>query len=316
MFLSIIVPIYNVEKYLDKCINSVLNQSDRDFELIMIDDCSSDKSFTIASKYSDINNVKLIKKETNSGLSDTRNLGLKVASGEYVMFLDSDDYIEEDSVSRIKLDILNNNYPDVSYYGFFKETADKSVLLYGSVSQKGLKYTNVDYMKNELRNRRLSPAACFGVYNRNFIISNNLFFKSGILHEDELWTPQVLLHANGVYVSEYAYYHYVKRDNSITTKKDKTKNSIDIINTCYELETIFDEVEDKKLKILLNNHLSMLYMKAMTIGKMYEKNKKKYIDKFFPIKKAYLFQERMKALLFLFDLRIYCFLNNLKKGDL
>lgn len=94
MRFSIIVPIYNTEKYLDKCIKSVLNQTMSDYELILIDDCSTDDSLTIACKYKS-EHIKVLKNVSNSGLSETRNLGIKNASGDYIVFLDSDDYIEK-----------------------------------------------------------------------------------------------------------------------------------------------------------------------------------------------------------------------------
>ena len=94
MFISVIVPVYNVEKYLDKCLESLLNQHYSDMEIVVVDDKSTDGSLNIAKKYEKHTNVKVVAKEKNSGLSDTRNVGIKESCGQYIMFLDSDDYVE------------------------------------------------------------------------------------------------------------------------------------------------------------------------------------------------------------------------------
>ncbi|EOU2021355.1 glycosyltransferase family 2 protein, partial [Clostridium perfringens] len=99
MKISIIVPVYNVENYLEKCIDSILSQSYKNIELILINDGSLDKSGEICDRYKS-DNVKIIHKK-NTGLSETRNLGIKASTGEYLMFVDSDDWIVEDCISEI-----------------------------------------------------------------------------------------------------------------------------------------------------------------------------------------------------------------------
>lgn len=314
MLLSIIVPIYNVKQYLEKCIESVINQNATNYELILIDDCSTDGSLSIAKKYENKSNVKIIKKENNTGLSDTRNIGLRKANGEYILFLDSDDYIEGGSLKNIESIIISQNYPDIVYFGFFEEDDNQKKYLkkYGYRSVKNSKFSGTEFAKSELMQRILYPAVCFGIYKRDFLISNNLFFKVGILHEDELWTPQVVLKAGIIYTSDYIYYHYVRRQNSITTQKDKFQNAIDLIHICKELDLLLQQIDDKKLYKLMNNHIAMIYMKAMTIGKLFDKNKRKYINRFYPLKKSYFLFDRAKSLLFAFNLKLYYLANNIK----
>lgn len=314
MLLSIIVPMYNVEKYLTKCIESVLSQEMSNYELILIDDCSTDSTLSCAKKYGDIKKVKIIEKKKNSGLSDTRNIGMGVACGTYILFLDSDDYIEEGALSTIQNIINEQRNPDVIYFGFYKEKEKEKSgsILYGYKSEKNHLYTGIEYAKNELQRRVLSPAACFGIYKREFLIANKLFFKVGTFHEDELWTPQVVMKADTIYVTDYAYYHYVKRDGSITTKKDKTQNGIDLVNICKELDDMFSNIEDSKLRRLLDNHIAMRYMKAVCYGKLFRKEKKQYVNRFYPIRKAYLPYEKVKAVLFAFSLRLYYLFDQMK----
>ncbi|MDY5232272.1 MAG: glycosyltransferase family A protein [Faecalicoccus sp.] len=313
MRFSIIIPIYNTEMYLDKCINSILNQTFSDYELFLIDDCSTDSSLTIAYKYKS-NRVKILKNSSNFGLSETRNIGIKKATGDYIVFLDSDDYFERNALFNLNKLICEHEFPDIIYTGFIEERGTNMVKKYGYVSAPNKIYSNYDYFRSELRQRTLYAAACFGIYKRKTIIDNKLFFKKGIYHEDELWTPQVINKAKKIYLSDLAYYHYVRRDGSITKVKDKTKNGVDLIDTCYELIKIFSNMEDKNLKKKIDNHTAMLYMKAMCRGRLYRKEYINLIDKKFPIRYASFFIGRVKALLF-FISPYYYYLLDKKYGD-
>ena len=313
MKFSIIVPVYNTEKYLAKCIQSIEKQTFEDYELILIDDCSVDESLNVAKKFLK-NNVKIYRNEQNLGLSSTRNLGIKKAQGEYILFLDSDDYLDYEALNLLNNIIDENKKPDIIYTGFVEEREYSSTVKYGCVCNKNYLYTNYDFLLEELKARNLYAAACFGVYKRKLLIDNELFFKPKIFHEDELWTPQILSKAKTVYVSDVVYYHYVRRENSITTIKDKTQNGIDLIESCKELLEIFKECNDFKLKRMMDNHIAMLYMKAMCRGKLYRKEYKNLIDRRFPIRNTYTFFDKLKSVLFLISPRIYYFLD-LKLGD-
>jgi len=305
MFFSIIVPMYNVEKYLSKCIESILNQHYKDMEIIIIDDKSTDNSLSIAEKYEKYKNIKIISKERNSGLSESRNIGIREARGKYIIFLDSDDYIDENALLDLNKLICEHEFPDIIYTKFIEEREEYCEEKCGYVSESNKIYSRYDFLKSELEKRNLYAAACFGVYKRKLIIDNKLFFKPGICHEDELWTPQVINKAETIYLSDLAYYHYIRRDNSITKAKDKTKNGIDLINTCYELFVLFNDMDDNYLKKLMNNHIAMLYMKAMCRGKLFRKKYAYMIDKKIPLKYASTLKDRIKAILFLCNLHVY-----------
>lgn len=314
MRFSVIVPIYNTEKYLDKCIQSVLCQTLSDYELLLIDDCSTDSSLTIACKYQSSDHVAILRNSSNSGLSKTRNIGIEYASGDYIVFLDSDDYIDQNALFDLNKLICENNFPDIIYNGFVEERGRNKEKKYGYVSKANKIYTGHDFLKSELEKRTLYAAACFGIYKRKLIIDNKLFFKPGIYHEDELWTPQVVDKAMAIYVSDLAYYHYIRRDNSITKVKDKTRNGIDLIESCYELMSIFSKMDDYYLKKMMDNHIAMLYMKAMCRGRLYRKKYSKLIDRKFPVRYAGTPIDKVKALLFLLSPYLYYLLDR-KYGD-
>lgn len=313
MRFSIIVPIYNTEKYLDKCIQSVLGQTLSDYELLLIDDCSMDSSLTIAYRYQS-DRVRILKNSSNSGLSKTRNKGMEYASGDYIVFLDSDDYIDKNALFDLNKLICENGFPDIIYTGFVEERGETKTKKYGYASEPNKIYNRHDFLKSELEKRTLYAAACFGIYKRKLIIDNKLFFKPGICHEDELWTPQVVNKATFIYLSDLTYYHYIRRNDSITKVKDKTKNGIDLLESCYDLMNIFSTMDDCYLKRMMNNHIAMLYMKAMCRGRLYRKEYSKLIDRKFPIHYAATSIDKIKAILFLFSPYIYYLLDR-KYGD-
>jgi len=227
MLFSIIVPIFNVEQYLEQCISSLITQDISNYEIILIDDCSTDKSGIIAQEWSKKDSkISYYRKKVNSGLSDTRNYGIKVAKSDYILFIDSDDYIDKNVLGSLKSIIIKNNRPDIVYLGYYLEKQGKYEKKYNYFCDKNVLMNSRQFMKKELQQRNLPIAACFAVYRRQYIIDHTLLFKTGIYHEDELWSPQILYNSNLVYISDMIFYHYVIRQGSITTSKDKTKNGI------------------------------------------------------------------------------------------
>ncbi len=313
MFISVIVPVYNVEKYLNKCMTSLLNQHYTDMEIIIVDDKSTDSSLSIAKGYKKYKNIKVISKEKNSGLSDSRNIGIREASGKYIMFLDSDDYVEDDCFFKIQEIVKEEHEPDIVYFGYYEEYEDTNIknVKYGYVSSRNHAYTGEEFAFAELRKRNLYAAACFGIYKRELLMKNKLFFESGILHEDELWTPQVILNADKVYTSDYVFYHYLRRKGSITRSGDKTKHGKDMLYICKKLDKVSKTIKVSRLKKYMDNHIAMLYMKGMTEGKLYQKQVE--IDRFYPLRKACFAKDRVKAILFALNLKIYYKINTMSK---
>ncbi len=304
MKLSIIVPVYNVKDYLDKCLESLINISYIDYEVILINDGSTDCSDNICESYqSKFPHIIRYFSKKNSGLSDTRNMGIKYSKGDYVCFVDSDDYI--DSAKLIKLwKIIEQKKPDITYFGFYCESKNYQIIKYPFKSNKNMFFDSLNFMKNELNCRNLPVAACFGIYKKELITDNNLYFKSGILHEDERWTPEMLLKSHTIYTSDIVIYHYVQRENSITHKKDRTKNAIDLISTCNYLDSL--DITDFQLKRLFRNRQAMVYMRATVIGKLFKK--KNAISRSYPLMHSYKIFDIIKSIIYLFSPRFYCFI--------
>lgn len=234
---SIIIPVYNVETYIEKCMLSVLNQTYSHIEAIIVDDCTPDNSIEIAQKvitrYSG-KNVRILKHATNSGLSAARNTGIKEATGDYIYFLDSDDEITIDAI-EVLVSLLKNKRLD---------------FVLGGVKQV---YPNfVDYIlpksiKNRIleSNKSIRDSFFEGKWNlmawnklvkKDFILENDLFFEEGIYHEDNLWSFQLAIFANSMGLTDAVTYIYYINQGSISTSI-KQKNIDDLV---FVLSLIID----------------------------------------------------------------------------
>ena len=224
MLFSIIVPVYNVEKYLNKCVDSILCQTCADFELILVDDGSSDNSPIICDEYTKKDNrVKVIHKE-NGGQTSARNAGLEIALGEYVVFIDSDDWVSENYLELFEKAIKEHGV-DVVCCGMVKvsEEEQQAVPLnfrYGYYDRKA--------MENEIfpcliysKENKLIPTALWGkVYKKELVVKfiNQVDHRIKIGEDAAIVKPAVY-NANGVYIYEDCGYYYRTNPNSVTQNK-------------------------------------------------------------------------------------------------
>lgn len=307
-YISIIVPVYNVESYLDKCIASIVNQTSHEWEAILVDDGSTDNSGAICDKWaSQCQQIKVIH-QTNKGLSGARNAGINLARGEYILLLDSDDYLELTALEKIS-SRLHKNKPDILYGKAL--TVDNNgnkqeKMKYHQFSERV--YLGKEYLE-KLNNSTSIITFCaqFGVYSRKFLNKNDIRFCEGLIHEDELWTPCVLLKAKTVfYMDEFFYNHYV-REGSIMHSGNIEKSAINTIQVCMKLREIYEEYPKKQIKYL-RDRLAMLYLRAIPYYPCY----KQLIELFgrgFPMKYASSKKNRVKSLLYFVTPRGYCFIS-------
>lgn len=223
MKLSIIVPIYNVAPYLRKCVDSLLAQDISDYEIILVDDGSPDECPQICDEYAATHSRIHVIHQENAGLSAARNSGIAIAQGEYIWFVDSDDYVAlnilgvlMDQIERDNLDVLRFRYQNVKESGEvfapYKDMTNHND--YSAVPTDGLTFLN-ERMGNQ----------CYAV---QFIIRRTMaiveLFTHGIYFEDTDWTPRMLLHAERVASTELVAYNYLWREGSITlSQKDIQK---------------------------------------------------------------------------------------------
>ncbi|MCM1265222.1 MAG: glycosyltransferase [Candidatus Gastranaerophilales bacterium] len=207
---SVIVPAYNVEKYLARCLDSLIFQTLGDIEIICVNDGSSDSSADILARYAERDNrIKVVYQE-NYGMSAARNLGLKYASGEFIGFVDADDFIDKNYYEYLYDAVILNN-ADIACASVIRENEKK-------------KYTLIEYTKNEcfadvklkFENAKL-PQYCFvwnKIYRRDSLVKQDLSFIDGMLYEDMIYTPDVLLNLGKMVTVSGTYYHYWKNENS------------------------------------------------------------------------------------------------------
>lgn len=222
--LSIIVPIYKVEQYLAKCVDSLLNQDllPEEYEIVLVDDGSPDRCGEICDEYAaKFANIKVVHR-ANGGLSAARNSGIEVAQGQYIQFVDSDDYLEPNVLKTLvarmetdNLDILRFDYQNVNeHYEVFDP------------NKEGKRY--VDY-RDEVCDGLffLTNRLGLGCYAWQFIIKREMLascrFKEGIYFEDTEWTPRLLLKAKRVTSTDLMVYNYLMREGSITQSVDEKK---------------------------------------------------------------------------------------------
>ena len=211
--ISVIVPVYNAEKYLSRCIDSILAQSYKDFELLLIDDGSKDGSATICDNYAIKDSRVRVFHKANGGVSSARNLGLDNATGEWITFIDSDDYVESEYLKNFTQD------SDLSLQGYYN--GDNMVRYEEAFvySEPGAEYLNKNYV--------------YGPYCKLFrskiIKLNNIRFDEDLsFGEDILFCLKYMLHAYDMHVSTYVGYHYVIYDNSLSTAKKSYKDIYDM----------------------------------------------------------------------------------------
>ena len=219
--ISVIVPIYNVEKYLPRCVDSLLTQTFRDFELILVEDGSPDNCAAICDNYAKSDpRIRVIHK-TNGGLSDARNAGLRVSKGEYISFIDSDDWVAPDFLEHM-MELLNNEHADICECRVSKkyEEIESSS---GTVQDSKSEYSSEDaviwHYSAEEALRELIQDGVFRQHVWNKLYSRNCIegvdFPVGKMNEDEFWTFQVFGNAKKLIKTDRILYYYFQRTDSI-----------------------------------------------------------------------------------------------------
>lgn len=249
--ISIIIPVYNVGALLRKSVDSVVKQMGRDCEVVIVDDGSTDESCIICDEYSNANNVIVIHRP-NGGLSSARNAGIDIAKGDYLLFLDSDDYLRPGSIRLLtsltrqvdKFDFIQFRYDEVTDY------TD-----YGKVDEVQGLYETTD--RRQMFERKfalggIGASACTKLISKD--VFQTLRFKEGIIHEDEQFTIHLINQAKrAVYISN-PLYMYVQRAGSIITSAFRP-DRLDIIGVLEEQMSILKINGLEELEALVRNNL-------------------------------------------------------------
>lgn len=238
IILSIIIPIYNSQKYLEECLNSVINQNLKNVEIILVNDGSSDKSGQIAREYQENTENIILIEQKNQGVSSARNKGILNARGKYIMFIDSDDYISLDALSKIKNLLKYNQEYDLIMFGLISGT--KAQKLYLSINGfLNQEITNLKQLIPKLIYHELLNSPVNKIYNREIIINNNIFFDMSLdIAEDLLFNTQYISKINNFYCLSTCLYTYrVDAEGSLTKRfrEDKYEQLIYVNNYSREI---------------------------------------------------------------------------------
>lgn len=267
--ISVIIPIYNVEKYLRETLESVINQTLKEIEIILVNDGSTDNSLEIAEEYKRKDQrIKLINQE-NSGLSVARNVGIENSTGQYILFVDSDDYLELNTLNEC-YNCYKNKKVDLIYFearpfldGINKKINYNCYQKQGIIEENRI-YSGEEFLKICLKNNIYTPSACLYLIRKDLL--KDLRFFPKIYHEDDLFTTKLLLKVEKVYYIAKKFYNRRYRIDSITTKKI----SLDHIRSRYiifkELEKLLLEQENEKKELIrkvIRNEINIIVSSSM-----------------------------------------------------
>ncbi len=309
---SVVIPIYNASAYLRECVDSVLRQTYDNYEIILVNDGSTDDSFEICKEYAAANRSIHAYTKENEGLSATRNYGLSVCQGDYIVFLDSDDYIESESLQKFNAAIEKTGADIVASYAYHIDTdggqhKSRPFLLNAEFPMSG-----TEFFKKSLYQNNMRACAPFYITSKKLIDKYNMQFQSGLYHEDELWTPKLLFYAEKVVDLSFYFYNYrLSNTQSITRDPSKKmKRALDRMQIACELCDFFSPYTQKKYDCFQDN-IAAQYMYAVYDGNLINAGQK--VDRFFPLKHAKTKNYIVKGLIFAASPRLACKLRAYKK---
>ena len=286
--LSIIIPVYNVEQYLEKCLQSCLSQDipHKEYEIIVVNDGSPDGSLHIAERIaSNSTNVSVISQE-NGGLSAARNTGLKVAKGEYIWFVDSDDWIEANCLKQL-IDTLYGEQLDALVIN--------GVRVINGVEKRNPPRVYTDKIlsgKEFLKGTVDNCAAVITNYKRALLRENNLEFMKGIFHEDAEFTPRAYFYVEKIAIKNYHFYYNLLNPLSITQKVNPKKgfDLIDVASNLFKFQQGIQKEDNSYYNKYITSALNQALNNAILMNKS---NKSLFIDKIG--KNKYLFNSLIKS---------------------
>ena len=303
---SLIVPVYNVEKELARCMNSLLAQEYENLEILLVDDGSPDACPALCDAYAKKNHTVTVIHKKNGGLSDARNVGMSAATGEFILFIDSDDTIEPDTCKRLAETIQSlKKEPDV-VVGECRELRDnKTVFQHHTNLCENTLYTAVEYLGHTIPVGEFYCPAWLNCYRLEFLKQKGLLFALGLLHEDMEWTPKVFLSEPQITYMRGPFYNYIIRNGSITQTADFSQHIKDSMTIYTGWKNRFAQINDLKTKKLLNGFLAKCYINTCARYRVDKESQTNKINLVFLFKYGFDRKEKLKALAFCCAPKLY-----------
>lgn len=317
--LSVIVPVYNTEKYLDKCLDSLVNQTFEDIEILIINDGTKDNSEEIIENYIKRypNKIKYFKKE-NGGLSDTKNYGVERALGEYITFVDSDDYVDKDLY--IQLRSCMENQIDLIKYKLIRVDEEYAEIGRGEGPVFG-KSTGERAFQILFPNDTMIEPSWLYLYRKEFFVKNKFKFSVGLYHEDFGLTPLCIVCAESVISTAVYGYYYLLRENSITTNLDYEKKKERSYDLLKHYDNMIDKIENCEVKDDTKKNIKQYYTNTilLQIEELLDIDKKNFIQEIKQRKMIHNIQiknvkQLIKRILLIINIELYIKINKRYKG--
>ncbi|MGO5074106.1 glycosyltransferase family 2 protein [Clostridium sporogenes] len=315
MKVSVIVISYNIQDCIAQCLDSLNNQTYKEFEIIVVDDGSCDNTMNIIKEYKKLNkNIKLIQKD-NGGPASARNVGLRNSNGEYILFIDGDDWIEPDTIEKMYSEAQKFN-ADIVISDFFVNNGNEQTIHKGN-STKAVK--NIDVIRN-LFLSNIIPSALNKLYKKSLFDDYNIYFDEELFSGEDLEINTRLFYfAQNIVTLEEPFLHYVKRPNSLSHQNNRNKltiyKAISKIELFLKRTNLYDDTYDE-FNILSFNHL--FYLKIfgkfnLDIHKyIYNNGKKTY----FKVKDTSYYRSHiLKNMRFIDKINLYLFIKSYNLGN-
>lgn len=299
--ITVIIPVYKVEAWLNRCVESVINQTYRHLEIILVDDGSPDKCPEMCDEWAKRDRrIRVIHKE-NAGLSAARNDGIRMANGEYILYVDSDDYIQLDACERFA------KYADgvdiVIGEALITEPTQVIHRVHTNLDENRV-YSGEEYARVAISKGEWFAAACYNFYKVQFLLENDLFFHEGLLHEDIEYIPRLFLAAKTVKYMHYEFYNYIIREDSITSKIGK--KHFDDLMTIYSLWAGLNErIKNPETKKAYCGALAKYYMATCRDHKVKKRNYPNGLNSKYLRQNSLNLKEYIKAVVFSISQRFY-----------
>jgi glycosyltransferase involved in cell wall biosynthesis len=233
--ISIIIPVYNVDNYIRECLDSVLSQTFTDYECILIDDGSQDNCPAICDEYAEKDFRFIVIHKKNSGQSDARNEGIKAAKGEYIVFLDADDLFADNKALENIWKISETTKTDIICNINVTIIRDKNFSLFNNFDKDFIHGDAIQFYKRIKPGLNIITAPWSFTLQRDFLLRHDLFFKTGIVHEDEHWIPRVICAASRVAVNHNLFYTYRTKRPGSTMSTLTPKRLFDMISIIEDI---------------------------------------------------------------------------------
>lgn len=263
LMLSVVIPIYKVEAYLKECVDSVLDQTYRNLEVILVDDGSPDKCPQICDEYAKRDSRVRVIHKPNGGLSDARNEGLKAAMGDYIIFLDSDDYYAQTDFLETVVKVTASGSKDAVFFQrtVFYDGQDRPNDDLPPYQMEWNKLTANNLLLELAINDRLDASACMKATKRSILLDNELYFKKGIYCEDIEWFSRYVMFIYSVALLNKPDYFYRKRSGSITASLTE-KNVRDLFYTIktHSMAIRDSKVDANRISAILSYHSYQYYI--------------------------------------------------------